>query len=303
MVKSGFLTTKEVARLCRVSNATIKRWEDIGLLESEKTNGGHRRFKAEDVANFQRKNNLGLKSSHGDNTPQSVLSNRQFSNKYPTLNFFKPESSAALYFESLMAGSEEECANILINEYLSKNSLAKIFDETITRVLHLVGELWMRGEVNVAQEHRATRATFYAIHKLRGVIPVPKPNGKMAMNCAIEGELHELSTNLAQITLESEGWEVMNFGANTPLFSFAEEVLHYQPELICISATIINNVDRLSRDYKEFRERTAHLKIPIVLGGNFFEDERIRLRFPCDLYARTFQETINFVQNLPLKES
>jgi MerR family transcriptional regulator, light-induced transcriptional regulator len=299
MISGGFLTTKEVARLCRVSNATIKRWEAAGLLKSEKTSGGHRRFRAEEVARFQRKNNLGLKTSHGDTTPQSALLRREFADKYPTFDFFAPESTAALYFQALVAGSEGECADILINEYLQGSSLAKIFDETVTKPMYLIGELWMRGLLNVAQEHRATRATFYAIHKLRAIVPIAESNGKLMMNCAIEGELHELSTNLTQITLENEGWTVMNFGANTPLFSFTEEVLHYKPDLICLSATITGNVDRLLRDYREFREQTAHLKISIILGGNFFADEKIRSRFPADLYARNFQETVSFVRNLP----
>ncbi len=61
----GF-TTIEVARLCRVSDATVKRWEEAGLLKSERTSGGHRRFRAEEVARFQREQGLGLKQSHGD---------------------------------------------------------------------------------------------------------------------------------------------------------------------------------------------------------------------------------------------
>jgi excisionase family DNA binding protein len=48
------LTSKETARLLGVSEASIKRWADGGLLPSEKTAGGHRRFRPEDVATFRR---------------------------------------------------------------------------------------------------------------------------------------------------------------------------------------------------------------------------------------------------------
>lgn len=61
----GF-TTIEVARLCRVSDATVKRWGEAGLLKSERTSGGHRRFRAEEAARFQREQGIGLKQSHGD---------------------------------------------------------------------------------------------------------------------------------------------------------------------------------------------------------------------------------------------
>ena len=62
------LTTKEVARICRVSDATVKRWAAAGLIDSEKTNGGHRRFRAEDVARFQADQGLGVGKDSGDNS-------------------------------------------------------------------------------------------------------------------------------------------------------------------------------------------------------------------------------------------
>ena len=62
MTKSKTFTTREVAGLCHVSDATVKRWEDAGLLHSERTNGGHRRFRAEEIARFQREQGLGRKA-------------------------------------------------------------------------------------------------------------------------------------------------------------------------------------------------------------------------------------------------
>jgi hemerythrin len=47
--RATFLTTAEAARELGVSVATLKRWAQSGLLPSERTEGGHRRFRAEDV--------------------------------------------------------------------------------------------------------------------------------------------------------------------------------------------------------------------------------------------------------------
>ena len=52
MTELKCLTTKEVARLCRISDASVKRWENAGLLKSERTSGGHRRFRAEEIVIF-----------------------------------------------------------------------------------------------------------------------------------------------------------------------------------------------------------------------------------------------------------
>jgi excisionase family DNA binding protein len=280
------LTTREVARLCRVSDATVKRWEESGLIRSERTNGGHRRFRAEEIARFQRDQGLGLKHAHGDESIFTAQSRRR-----------KPSSSDSL-FHSLIAGSEEEAANLLIKTYMNGLHLVSIFDDLIGPAMRQVGELWVKGELSVAQEHLATRAAHAAVTKFRNTLPVPKITGELAFCCAFEGDFHELPTHLSQIVLENSGWEVMNFGANTPLYSLGEEVMYHSPEAICISVSYIGDLDRLARDYKQFREQTLKLKIPVILGGRIFENDDIRRRFPADLYPESFAEVAQFIRRV-----
>ncbi len=281
-------TTKEVARLCRVSDATVKRWEVGGLLRSERTNGGHRRFRAEEVARFQHEQGLGLKVFNGDESVKRATARRRINTNH----------SDCSLFHSLVAGCEEEAANLIIGSHLNGETLTEIFDDLVCPAMRRVGELWYNGELTITQEHIATRVACNAVFKLRNVLTVPRMNGNLAICCAMEGDFHELPTHLAQTVLENEGWEVLNFGANTPLYSLADEVLRLTPELICISATVMSDVERTSRDYKIFGEQIGKLKIPIIFGGKAFADEQIRRRFPADLYARSFSEVVNFTQRL-----
>lgn len=285
------LTTKEVARLCRVSDATVKRWEEAGLLKSERTSGGHRRFRAEEVVRFQREQNLGLKQFHGDESVvKAVGRTRDAKNQ-----------TGSAFFQSLLAGCEESATNILTSAHLQGKTLTKIFDDEICPAMREIGELWFDGKITVAQEHLATRVACNAVYKLRNTLSVPKMTDELAMCCAMEGELHEFPVHLAQIAIENEGWEVVNFGANTPLFCLAEEVVKHAPKVLCISATVIGDLERLTHEYKFFREQIAKLKTSIVLGGRVFEDEPIRLRFPAHFYAQSFSEVAGFVRGLAEK--
>jgi len=287
MSETIYLTTKEVARLCRVSDATVKRWEDAGFLKSERTSGKHRRFRAEEVARFQRDQGLGQKSCHGDQSVRSTIARRRnFAGSPPSL------------FDVLIAGGEEEAANFIIGAYLQGTSLTDIFDDLLSPALRRVGELWYRGELSVAQEHLATRAAQYAVHKLRTSLPLPEAQNKLAFCAAFEGDLHELPSYLAQVTIENEGWEVVNFGANTPFFSLGEEIEQYKPQVICLSATYISDLERLSRDFRELKEIAARLKISIILGGKIFDDDHLRRRFPAELYAESFVQVAHFVERL-----
>lgn len=273
------LTTKEVARLCRVSDATVKRWAEAGALRSERTSGGHRRFRAEEVARFQREQNLGVKQTHGDDSAlRAIVAN----------NCVLPENDSSPLFEALIAGRETAAANILINAFLEHQSLTKIFDGICANALRHIGELWFKGELTIAQEHLATRTITSAVHKLRHVLPVPQATGKLAMCCAVETDLHELPVQLSQVVLENQGWEVLNFGANLPLYSLVAEIERQLPELVCIAATLVYDLDRTARDYQEFHQKIKKLNVRVVVGGRAFGAERARNRFPSDLRCESF---------------
>jgi excisionase family DNA binding protein len=282
----GF-TTIDVARLCRVSDATVKRWEEAGILRSERTRGGHRRFRPEEVARFQREQGLGLKQSHGDESIKRTA-NRIRDNKI---------HSDSTFLRSLIEGGEESAANFLITEHLEGKPLTEIIDSSICPAMREVGELWHREEISVTQEHLATRTAIAAIYKLRNGLPIPEMKNKLAMCCAMEGDLHELPTILAQIAIENEGFEVINFGASTPLYCMADEVVQHSPDMVCISATVVNDLERLTRDYKDFKERIAKLGIPILLGGRAFQDENLRRRFKSEFYARSFTHIAEFARD------
>jgi MerR family transcriptional regulator, light-induced transcriptional regulator len=283
------LTTKEVARLCRVSDATVKRWAEAGLLRSERTNGGHRRFRADEVARFQRESGLGQPQNCGDETVLKTVFEKRAKR-------FQSNSSL---FQTIVLGREEETAAILINKFMNGEPLAAIFDDDICPAMQRVGELWFNGELTIAQEHLATRTVLNAVQKLRSIVPVAQAqHGRAALCCTVESDFHELPTHLVQTLLESAGWEVLNFGANTPLYALAEEVVEKRPRLVCLSATFLTDIERVARDYREFRNVIAKLNVTVIFGGRVLSEESVRRRFPADLHAFSFAELVKFVARL-----
>ncbi|MDQ4122773.1 MAG: B12-binding domain-containing protein [Acidobacteriota bacterium] len=282
------LKTKEVARICGVSDATVKRWAEAGILRSEKTSGGHRRFRAEDVARFQLESGLGLKQTGAVQPILKTVSAR-------LARKFQDESAL---FRALVAGHEDETTALLIDAFLRGKSLAQIFDREICPAMTRVGELWFENQLSVADEHLATRTVLSSVQKLQTITPVAESNGKLAMCCTIEGDFHELSAHLVQVLLENAGWEVLNFGAHTPLFALAEKAVEHKPDLICISAAIMPDVERAARDLRNFRADIAKINAAIVIGGRGFTDERVRCRFEAVRIVETFTELSEIAANL-----
>ena len=278
------LTTKEVARICRVSDATVKRWAAAGLIKSEKTSGGHRRFRYEDVASFQNSQGLGDKADGASNI---VSAHKRAGVK---------NKGASDLFLAMISGSEDEVASIVIKAYLDGKALSAIFDDFLSAELELVGREWKRGNVSVAEEHLATRCTSYALYKLRTVLPNPKKVNKLAFTCAVEGDHHGLASELSRMVFESFGWSVLNFGANTPFFSLKDECLKEKPDFICISASMLPEFDRLASDFASFRSMIDK-ETKVILGGHGFDDDDSRLRFPADCYPGSFKDLADFIDS------
>lgn len=283
-MSSANLTTKEVARLLQVSEATVKRWADDGLLHSSKTAGGHRRFSTHSIATLRREKGIGPAPAAA---PRPQKKSRAVS-----------VSSSARLTELLLAGEEKEAAAFLIHAYMEGQLLVALFDKTITEAMHEVGDRWFRGTITVADEHLATRVVISALQKLRGIIVPAGPTGMKAICCGIDGDLHELPVHLAEMILETEGWDARNLGPNTPLFSLREMVTQQRPQLVCISARSIADLDRATTEYAQLRKVTAKLGASVVIGGEGFRDATIQQRFPCDFYAENFAGLSKFVRAL-----
>lgn len=279
------LTTKAVAKLLRVSEATVKRWAASGLLQSEKTVGGHRRFTLNAVAHLRRE--LGIGPGAHTLSPQTAQKRHKV---------ILP--SSVQFAETLLRADEKEAGAVLVQAYLNGAALATLFDETITGAMHQIGDLWFKGSITVADEHLATRVVFSALQTLgAAMMPVP-PSGLKAICCGIEGDLHELPVQLARMILESEGWEVQSLGPNTPLFALSEMVARQRPQLVCIAARSISDLDRATAEYSQLRKITGKLGVPVVIGGEGFRDPGFRERFPSEFYADNFAGFSKFVRAL-----
>lgn len=280
MAKTG-LTTREVAQLIGVGAATVKRWAEKRVLHSERTVGGHRRFRLEDVERFLRNHSLGSKRRADGRLRIATVSDR--------IVRADPETTSLALFKALVAGHEHESAVSLIGAHLTGASLSSVFDDILCAAMRRVGDLWHAGQLSVDQEHLATRTALNAVHLLKVILDLPKSKLHLAICCCTEEDFHELPVHLTQVILESYGWQVVNLGANTPFFALAEAVGRYAPEIVCVSSTLLINPDRAAREYQEFRTAAIRRGVTVLLGGKGFEAEEIRSRFPADYYAPNFR--------------
>lgn len=198
--------------------------------------------------------------------------------------------ATSLLDEALLGGYNEEASTLLVRLHLDGRGVAELADEVLCPPLRRIGDAWHAGAVSVAQEHVATRAALEALAALRAALPRPRAlHGQRAICCATEEDYHELPVQIAALTLEALGWEVVNLGTSTPFYALTEAVKRFTPRLVCVASTILEGLDRAAIEYAEMCKAAGRCGARVVLGGAGFADEAVRRRFPDGLFAADFK--------------
>ena len=282
-------STKELAEMWEVSESTVKRWADAGALPCRKTVGGHRKFELDDIVEFQSRCGL-AKSQAGGRHSESPC---EFKHLLETADY---PALAARFRPAALAGQFAFVAMLFSRSREYGISLATIAEEIILPAMREVGEMWRTGKISVLDEHLATLAIIEALAVLQSGAEKKTEAERLALVGCAEGELHQLAVMLVRDLLESNGWRVIYFSSPTPLFSFAEAVDRFKPQLVCISITMADNIERARRDYEELRRAADRHHTKVILGGAALTDDAVRARFPESIYAGSLQDLLDLIQ-------
>jgi MerR family transcriptional regulator, light-induced transcriptional regulator len=146
---------------------------------------------------------------------------------------------ARMYATTLVAG-DEVAAEIAIREALDADlSAAEIDDEIIAPALWLVGELWERGEMSVADEHLASEISLRVLALHREVTRVAQDRrSHQVMLATPAGELHTIGLRMVGELLRAAGYPTVMLGADVPADALVACVRRHRPDVVCVSATM-----------------------------------------------------------------
>jgi MerR family transcriptional regulator, light-induced transcriptional regulator len=289
-MKQSF-STKELAEMWDVSESTVKRWADAGALPCRKTVGGHRKFELDDIVEFQSRCGLAKLPAHlaGGRSDSPC----EFKHLLETADY---QALAERFRQAALAGQFDFVAYLFNKSQEHGMSLASIGEELIRPAMREVGELWRTGKIGVLDEHLAMVATCGALTALHANVEKKDEAERLAIVGCAEGELHQLAALLVRDLLESEGWKVIYFGSPTPLFAFAEAVDRFSPQLVCISITMADHIERARRDYEDLRRAAERQQTKIILGGAALTDPAVRARFPEAHYADSLHDLLDLIK-------
>ncbi len=164
----------------------------------------------------------------------------------------------------------------------------------IAEVQRQVGEAWMRHQVTVLEEHRATAMASLGLALLAPDTwgaPGPRGHGQ-AVLAGAPGEFHTVGLLLAANLLELEGYAVEVLGASTPAVQLAVACVERKPSLVGIAISTIDQLPAAREAIEMVRHAAPHSCIAAggfaaraagapALGADVLVPERFDGRLPA----------------------
>jgi methanogenic corrinoid protein MtbC1 len=281
------ISPRELAMAIGVSESSLKRWADEGLITVSKTAGGHRRIAIGDAIRF-------IRTTRAPIVRPDVLGLGDAAGFQADLAAAEPPEDRL--FLHLSRGNARDARTMLQSMYLSGKSVAEIADGPIRLAMSRMGELWQHDPAGVFIEHRATDICIGAVQQLRMLAERSEP-AQLALGAAPAGDPYLLPSLLCAAALADAGWKTMNLGANTPFSAMRHAVDRHPAALMWLSVSHAQDPHEIEVGI----EQLAQLGPKIVVGGRASAD----LNLPKDARIAvhgTLSELVTLAQHLSTSE-
>lgn len=252
---------KQVAEAIGVSESSLKRWVDRGLIRTRLSPGGHRRLELNAVMEFLQAHPYPLADPGVLGLPVGLTARKMS----------LAEAREELY-AAFSAGDETAARRLLIGLHLAQRRISELGDEVIAPVFERIGADWMCGSLEVYEERRACVACRRLLDEFRRLLPAPPPAAPTALGCTPAGDQYDLAAQLVGLTLQQRGWNAELLGENVPLASAAEAARRKQPKLFWLSVSHIADEGAFLADFHAFYEQVRAYG-PVVIGGRALSPE------------------------------
>lgn len=255
MTPRPLFSPRQLAEALGVSESSVKRWCDQGLIAVERTAGGHRRLTLPAALRFLRATGtplarprllglVGFEAAAGG-----------------------PGEAHARLLEALAAGDEEAVRGTLFGLYAAGRSIADLCDREVAAAFAEIGSRWQHGRLEVYEERRAVVVVHHVLHDLRAALERPAAGAARALGGTLAGDWSTLPTAMAELALREIGWDARSLGAGQPAATLAAAVAAEAPRLFWISVSYAESPERLRADLEVVHAACVAGGTALAVGG------------------------------------
>jgi len=293
---------KVVIKETGIAADTLRAWERrYGLPMPERSPGGHRLYSQRDIETVKwlmAKQREGLSISRAVDLWNELSASGQ--NPLPAstsqITSISSENLDVVRKQWLDAclTFNENIAEQVLNQAFALYPLDAVCIEVLQKGLIEIGDLWYQAKATVQQEHFASALAHRRLDALIAATPPPTRPETILIGCTVD-EQHTFVPLLLTLLLRRRGLKVIYLGANVPNQRFQETLISIKPNLIILSAQLLQTANGL----RETAESLAASGARVAYGGRIFNSlPDIRVRIPAHFLGETLQEAIQAIETL-----
>jgi len=147
-----------------------------------------------------------------------------------------------------------------LTRQLSRFGVARFVTEVVAPLNMAVGDAWIRGQLEIFEEHVYTETVQAVLRQAITSIPEPDigpTSGPRVLLTTLPGEPHGLGLLMAEAMFALEGCNCINLGTQTPVWDTVLAVTAYRVDVVALGFTGCMNPNQVVESLQELR-----LKLP-----------------------------------------
>lgn len=146
--------------------------------------------------------------------------------------------------------------------------LGRFVTEVISVLNTLVGEAWMRGQLEIFQEHTYSESVQVVLREAIHSVPVGAPTDRpYVLLTTFPGEPHGLGLLMAEALLAVEGARCLSLGVQTPIWDTVLAAAAYRCDIVALSFSGCMNPNHVVDGLTELRAKLPH-GVELWAGGS-----------------------------------
>lgn len=155
-----------------------------------------------------------------------------------------------------------------LNQAVLRLGLARFLTELLGPLNVAVGDAWLRGEIQVFEEHLYTENVMAVLRGAMGGLPaLAQPGRPRVLLTTLPQEMHALGLLMAEVMLTLEGCTCVSLGTQTPLPDIVRAATAHEVQVVGLGFSAAYPAQQLLRDLQDLR-RQLPPQIRLWTGGN-----------------------------------
>jgi methanogenic corrinoid protein MtbC1 len=166
-----------------------------------------------------------------------------------------PATDLAPYLQLLRTHDVDELRRQLGQAH-SRMGLGRFVTDLVAPLNTQVGEAWMRGQMEIFEEHLYTESMNVVLRDaIRNVPASARADRPRVLLTTVPGEPHALGLLMAEALLALEGARCVSLGAQTPVWDIVLAATAQRSDIVALSFTGCMNANHVQDALEELREK------------------------------------------------